>query len=290
MTRAIPRKARPGGSSAVEIPSRLSALSSVANTDPLGAIDALEDLLTNTDTSELEAVITWLAGRSSQAAGWIESLPDGPLRNGIVERLLAMVSTRDPSAALRTAEALITPELRDAAVSSVARRWAADSPTEALSAIAARDDWRQSTVLGRAFLAALTEHPRQIAEWLALVPEGSIDQSFFGQAAELLLAKDPASLTLWWETIQEPECRSAIADAVLMHSGRNGPALAFAWATQLSDPVHRQETLQGLFRRAADRDASATTLLDSPWLSPEDRTALLHWVESGEKATALGRR
>jgi hypothetical protein len=258
-----------------DFPRRLSDLESLAETDPPGAMDALEDLLSNHESKDMASVIAWLTGDSSHTAAWIESLPAGPFRNGIVERLLAAAATWNPQAALAIAEALADSDLHDSAVSSVVRQWAADAPADALRAVVARNDWRESPVLGRAFLAAATEHPRQIGELFAMVSEHGIDKSYFARAAELLLAKDPSALTLWCDTIQNPEYRSAIAEAVVFHSGRNGPDVAFAWATQLNETDRRQETLQALFRRAVSRDERiGPALLESQWLSNEDHAVL----------------
>jgi hypothetical protein len=169
--------------------------------------------------------------------------------------------------------------LRDAALTSVLRQWASDAPVEALSATVAREEWRDSPLVGRAFVAAATSFPRQIKELLAIVPIASLDNGFFATATESLLAKDPGAISLWFESAQTDEQRSAIAEAVVLHAGRNQPDLAFTWATQLSDAAQRTEALRTLMHKAAQRNPdAASALIDSPWLSGEDRDGLLSWL------------
>jgi hypothetical protein len=278
---AADRKARVERPAAVQVPSRLSALKSLAENDPVGGLDELETLVGSEDSVAREEVFAWLARQPEDAASWIESLPDGALRNGVIERVLSEMAGRDPTNALAIAELLITSELRDAALTSALRRWATIAPVEALGAIASREEWRESSLLGRAFVAGATAHPRQIKELLAIIPPGALDNSFLASATELLLAKDPGAIPFWFESIEDSQRRSAIAETVLLHGGRNQPDLAFIWATQLPEPARRMEALQTSFSRAVNRDIkTAPALLDSPWLSASDRESLLGWLSS----------
>src|SRR6185436_2972958 len=113
------------------------------------------------------------------------------LRNGVIERVLKELARQNPTGALATADSLTAADLRDAALTSVLRQWASDAPVEALSATVAREEWRDSPLVGRAFVAAATAFPRQIKELLAIVPSASLDNGFFATATESLLAKDP---------------------------------------------------------------------------------------------------
>jgi hypothetical protein len=257
------------------VPAGLEALRSLAESSPMEAIDALDALLSN-ETGQLDGAVSWVIENPVVTAAWIESLPDGPLRNGVVERLLGFATSRNPTAAMCVAESISGDELRDSALTSVARRWAADAPAEALASFANREDGEVSPMLGRTFQAAITAHPRQIAELLALLPEGTVDTSFLTAAAEVLLAGNPDALIHWWQTFQDDAtARSAIASAVALHAGRHGPELAFEWAAHIEDPAHRMDTLMRFYGMAVQRDEqSATTLLSSPWLSGADREVI----------------
>ena len=270
------RTARPSLEAAV--PEEFATWKYLAEQDSAGGIEALEEFLASTTEAAPDGVFLWLANEPEAAARWIESLPDGALRNGIIERLLNEFAHRNPTGAVTLAGAISEPELREAALSSVLRRWASDSPVEALNAIAAEKAWRESPLAGRAFVAAATTFPRQIKELLAILPQESVDNSFLALGTETLLAKDPDAIALWFESVQTADQRSAIAETVMRYAGRNRPELAFNWATQLSDPVQRSDALQNLMDRTAQRDAeAATALFDSPWLSNEDRDGLLIW-------------
>src|SRR4029434_1669052 len=110
---------------------------------------------------------------------------------------------------------------------------------------------------------------------LAIVPQ-SLDSGFLATATESLLAKDPGAIPLWFESVQTAEQRSAIAETVILQTGRNQPDLAFIWATQLSDPAQRTDALRTLMHKTVQRNPDAAfELIDSPWLSSEDRDALL---------------
>ena len=267
--RAAPRRFE------ARIPARLSELESLATDDSAAGIEALEQFLGGPERVEAFA---WLIGQPAVASSWIESLPDGPLRNAILERILSELARQNPEGALATADSLTTLELRDAALTSVLRQWASDAPVEALSAIIGREDWRDSPLVGRAFVAAATSFPRQIKELLAIIPGESLDSSFLATATESLLAKDPGAISLWFESAPTAQQRSAIAETIVQHAGRNQPALAFIWATQLPDATQRAEALRNLMHKTAQRNPDAASgLFDSPWLSNEDRDELLIW-------------
>ncbi len=258
------------------VPATLNELEALAAGDASAGIEALEKFLSETEQPSRVDAFAWLTDQPAFAASWIESLPDGPLRNGIIERVLSELARQNPAAALATADSLTTPDLRDAALTSVLRQWASDAPVEALSVIVAREDWPDSPLVGRAFVAAATAFPRQIKELLAIIPSDSLDNSFLATAAESLLAQDPEAISLWFESVQTAEQRSAIAEAVMLHAGRNQPDLAFLWATQLSDPVQRADALRTLLHKTAQRNPDAASkLFDSPWLSSEDRDAII---------------
>lgn len=260
----------------VRVPEKLSELKSLAEDNPAGGVEALEEFLAASNEQKLEFL--WFAHEPAAAASWIESLPDGPLRNGIIERVLSEFAHHNAKGAIAIAESFTTSELRDAALTSVLRRWASDSPIEALSAIVTREAWRDSPLAGRAFVAAATSSPRQIKELLAILPAESPDNSFLATATESLLTRDPGAIPLWFESVQTAEQRSAIAATVMQHAGRNQPEFAFIWATQLSEPTQRTGALQNLLNKSAQRNPdAATALFDSPWLSTEDRDNLLDW-------------
>lgn len=270
--RAAPRRFE------ARIPVKLNELESLAADDSSAGIEALEQFLSGTDELAWVAAFAWLIDQPAAAASWIESLPDGPLRNVIIDRVLSERAHRNPAGALATADSLTTPDLRDAALTSVLRRWASDSPVEALSAIVAREEWRDSPLVGRAFVAAAASFPRQIKELLAIIPSESLDSSFLATAAESLLAKDPGAISLWFESAQTAQQRSAIAETVMLHAGRNRPDLAFIWATQLPDSNQRADALRHLMHKTAQRNPdAASALFDTPWLSSEDRDELLNW-------------
>jgi hypothetical protein len=265
------------------VPQKLNELKSLAEDNPSGGIEALEEFLAAANEQELEFL--WFAHEPAAAARWIESLPDGPLRNGIIERVLSEFAHHNATGAITVAESLTAPELRDAALTSVLRRWASDSPVEALGAIASREEWRDSALAGRAFVAAATSSPRQIKELFAILPAGSLDNSFLATATESLLTKDPGALPLWFESVQTAEQRSTIAETVMLHAGRNQPEFAFIWATQISEPAQRTGALQGLLHKTTQRNpVAAPALFNSPWLSTGDRDNLLNWF--AEQATA----
>ena len=128
---------------------------------------------------------------------------------------------------------------------------------------------------GRAFVAAVSAHPERISEILPALSQHSVDQSFIASAAETLLAKNPEGINEMWRLSDSAVWRSAIAEAMLVHLGRNGPHHAFVWATQLNDVDERSETLRRLFRSAIQRDANAAAvLLSSAWLQEQDRSLL----------------
>lgn len=258
------------------VPASLNELETLAD-DASAGIEALEKFLSGADAPARLEAFAWLVDQPAVAASWIESLPDGPVRNGIIERVLSELARQNPAAALATADALTTPDLRDAALTSVLRQWASHAPVEALNAIVLREEWRDSPLVGRVFVAAATSFPRRIEELLAIIPE-SFDNSFLATATESLLAKDPGAISLWFESVHTAEQRSAIAETVMLHAGRNQPDFAFVWATQLSDPVQRTDALRTLMHKTARRNpAAASDLFDSPWLSSEDRDELLSW-------------
>ena len=260
----------------VRVPEKLSELKTLAEDDPAGGIEALERFLASSNEQKLEFL--WFAQEPAAAASWIESLPDGPLRNGMIERVLSEFAHRNATAAVALADSFTEPELRDAALTSVLRRWAGDSPIAALGAIVTREEWRDSPLAGRAFVAAATSSPRQMKELLAILPTESLDNSFLATATESLLTKDPGPIPLWFESVQTPEQRSTIAETVMLHAGRNQPELAFIWATQLSDPDQRTGALQNLLHKTAERNGdAAAALFESQWLSTEDRDNLLGW-------------
>jgi hypothetical protein len=152
----------------------------------------LERFLSDTEDAARAEVFAWLTDQPTLAASWIESLSEGPLRNGVIERVLKELARQNPAGALATADSLTTPDLRDAALTSVLRQWASDAPVEALSATVAREEWRDSPLVGRAFVAAATSFPRQIKELLAIVPIAVLSTTGFSpQPPESLLAKDP---------------------------------------------------------------------------------------------------
>ena len=257
------------------IPAKFRELKSLAADDTSAGIEALEEFLSGAEHAETFA---WLIDQTVLAASWIESLPDGPLRNAIIDRILSELARQNPAGALATADSLTAPDLRDAALTSVLRQWATDSPVEALNAIVAREEWRDSPLVGRAFVAAATSSPRQIKELLAIIPSESLDSSFLATATESLLAKDPDAISLWFESAQTAQQRSAIAETIVQHAGRNQPDLAFIWATQLPDATQRAEALRNLMHKTAQRNPdAASALFDSPWLSSEDRDGLLTW-------------
>lgn len=266
------------------VPEKLNELKSLAEESRAGGIETLEEFLAASNEQDPEFL--WFAHEPAAAARWIESLPDGPLRNGIIERALSEFAHHNATGAIVIAESLTASELRDAALTSVLRRWATDSPIEALSAIAAREEWRDSPLAGRAFVAAATSSPRQITELLAILPAESFDNSFLANATESLLTKDPGAIPLWFESVQAPEQRSTIAEAVMLHAGRNQPEFAFIWATQISEPTQRADALQNLLHKTAQRNPVAVpALFDSPWLSTADRDSLLDWF-AGKAATS----
>jgi hypothetical protein len=257
----------------------LSQLPSLTEKDPAAALNALEDLLSNAQSPDLDHVSAWLAENPAEATHWVESLPEGPVRNGVVERLLPEVASRDTPAALKIADTLNNPELRDSALSSVIRRWAAAAPLEALGAVAARAEWRDTELLGRAFVAAATAHPEQIEALYALIPSERMGESFLTKATETLLARDPAATARWFAKLENAGCRSAIAETLISHVGRNDPCVAFIWATQLPEPERRLEALQTSFYRTVQRNpATAPDLLGCDWLSVEDRKSLVSWL------------
>jgi len=264
----------------LRVPARLSKLGALAKSDSSGGIDALEEFLNGNNAQGREEEFAWLADQPAAAVSWIESLPDGPLRNGIIERVLSELARGNPTAALAMADSLTAPDLRDAALTSVLRRWASDSPIEALSAITAREEWRDSPMAGRAFVAAATSFPRQIKELLAILPTEFLDDSFLATATESLLTKDPGAISIWFESVPTAEQRSTIAETVMLHAGRNQPHLAFIWATQLPEPTQRTDALQNLLHKSAQRNPdAASALFNSPWLSTKDRDSLLGWSE-----------
>ena len=287
-TRSVAGRTRSSDSPEFRIPQPLSELTWLARTDPPGALDALEALLSNSQPSHLDQTIVWLAENPGVASSWIESLPEGPVRNGIVERLLPEVTSQSTSTALKIAESLGQPELRDSALSAVIRRWAAAAPTEALSLIAAREEWRETPLMGRAFIAAATAYPERIEQLFALIPPETLDESFLSHATETLLARDPSAVARWFAIIENTSHRGAIAETIMLHAGRNDPALAFVWATQLADSDSKLGTLQGILYRAVGHNpAAAPALLDCASLSAEDRESLLLWLGQTEPAEQI---
>lgn len=260
----------------IPTPAKLNELQALTTEDSSRGIEAFEQFLGGADEFAREEVFAWLADQPAAAASWIESQPDGPFRNMIIDRVLGEMARRSPSAALAVAEALTTPDLCDAALTSVFRQWASNSPIEALNAVVGREEWRDTPLVGRAFVAAATSSPHQIKEFLSIVPREALDASFLANATTALLAKDPNAIPVWFESLPSAELRTAIAENVMFTAGRNQPDLAFVWATQLPDAAQRQDALRRFMHRTAQRHPEAVSaLLNSPWLSSNDRDALL---------------
>ncbi len=70
----------------------------------------------------------WAAVDASQAAGWIDTLPPGGLKDRALSSFVGGISESDPAAGVQWAQRISDPKLRDEALAQSVRSWMQTDP------------------------------------------------------------------------------------------------------------------------------------------------------------------
>lgn len=117
--------------------------SRVADTDPALAIRLAMDRHLDEIPGDLVGGFTagWASRDLSAARGWVNSQPEGPLRDSLMERVVFELAKTDPSAAARmVAERMESGEAQVEAAISVISQWIKRDPEAAMSWVEAFPD------------------------------------------------------------------------------------------------------------------------------------------------------
>lgn len=158
--------------------------------------------------------------------GRIESMPDGPLKQMSVDRVVDQWARYDPASAKAWMEAHVTPETRLSAHVELGESWARVDPQGATA-------WFQH-------LPADQQNPRIldriVRRWIQYEPE---------TGTEWLRGQPPSPV------FDNPRTERA------MHAARTDPAEALAWVQTISDPNRRTSTEEHVAWQWFSRDRTA---------------------------------
>ncbi len=194
-----------------------SVLGSIAKTDPDRAAALAQTAMNRSQArgQVLDQIVEQLVEQRGAQAGqaWAGGLPEGPFRNGALERLAGRLADQNSAEAATWATSLPDSEGKTRALTAVVEQWAEDSPREA------------GTWLNQLPVNASTDAPRERFVW---------------KVAE----QDPAAAVSWAATITDEKTRSDTTAGVLKNWFRREPDKAGEWlaASSLPDDLKQRFT------------------------------------------------
>jgi hypothetical protein len=179
-----------------------------------------------------------------EAANWVKTLGDGPLKGSAMNQVAERFVRIDPEAASEWIEEFAGEDYAARAVREVGKEWAEKEP-----------------------LAAVT--------WLDKLPEGEGQKSGLNSAFGDWEDKDPEAAGKYLINMPtSPKRDSAIAGFAIGYAYQD-PETAIAWASDISDPVLRAQSLtrvgEAFYRRNPEQ---AKAWLPESGLSPEAQAAI----------------
>jgi hypothetical protein len=198
----------------------------LAEVDPLGVFDELNQKDNSFRLQTLPDVIAVLAGQNPQKIlALINHLPPGTETSVLLVGVFATWAARDPVAAAAAAQNLPPSPARDGIFTKIAAAWAAQDPAATLA-------------------------------WINSLPPNLARTTALNSALSAISAADPQAATAYLDATTSPQQRAAFIQTIATDWAKQDPAAALAWIDQnTTGPAHDNAVLNAV-QQAVSQDAA----------------------------------
>lgn len=245
-----------------------------------------------------------------KALAWAESLPDGPMKNSALGKILERWgqldgpgavayaaqayaangnanllrealegwATKDPLAAIKQSEALgLTDGLERDIRQDLLRQWADQGPAGAAEyALANRNPESWGGVVGTVADQWSKQDPKAAANWAAAMGTGRDKKSALYTAISNWADQDLSGAASYVSTQPAGESRDTMAGTLARHIGQEDPAAGLKWAAMVADKGTQERAVAGaLIDLYREDEAQARKILQSSQISNEMQLAAL---------------
>ncbi|MES2468559.1 MAG: hypothetical protein V4675_14725 [Verrucomicrobiota bacterium] len=269
---------------------RLSVMGGWATRDSGGALAWLKELETNADglkegkpeaMQELRllkaGLIRGLAAHDpNQAMGLLPGMEEK--ERGPMVSLIAREQFRlGIDAATQWAGAISDPALREQAMASLVRQYAADDPAKAAAWLTAQNGTASNpSSIGAVAREWAAKDPAATVQWMDGLPEGPAKNEAWEDALRSWSKKDPLASSTYLSQMPKGAARDSAVSSLSRSIAREDPDAAIQWANTIQDPAARETALVRSIQLWSTRDkAAAAEWIGSSGLQPEVQQRML---------------
>ena len=186
--------------------------------------------------------------RPAEAAAWVQALPEGAVKTGLLEDVAIVWAEKDPGEALKWASGLPAGENRQVAVCAIGYEAARGEPTNALMAALALESGpaRNQLILHVVSQWAVTD-PGAALQWVETVKEGGLrDELFANMAAAWAKQDGEAAAMLVSRTVRSEATQRRAVVSVVQRWAQTNPGAARKWVEHLPDASLRSNCWESL--------------------------------------------
>lgn len=221
----------------------LSVMNAWTAADPKAAsaylLDHYEDFsIDDVDRSVAAGSIAaeWARQDSEAALAWAATLPDD-VRAEAYGRIVAQLTTEDPSSATAVLEELPPGRDRLETLMTMVDQWAYQDPQAAAQWVVEQTDGVEQRQGSATLMTAwMGVAPLEASEWLGGLPEGTAkDSAIIAMTQTDMVSRDPEANAVWSASIQDPTLRERAVQIAVARWSANDPAAAQAWLQSQSN-------------------------------------------------------
>jgi hypothetical protein len=218
----------------------------MANRDPREALTWI-DQVPESDRERAAESLFWIWGSkdSKAASEAARGLPDGPLKEKAVARVIDTLIVNDRTAAINLLQDLPAGLTRDTALNQIASGWALEDPHKAIEWYMENTGDNQRGELAKIVAEWSQKDPDGAFDWAFGLPEGPQKGSLVAQTIFQLMRNDPASATALVEKLPVESQRSAIQNLAEKWGYRDTRA-ATEWVLTLRDETAKSNAIGAL--------------------------------------------
>ena len=193
----------------------------------------------------------WATLHPLAAAAWVRKLPDGAIKDGLLEDVAIVWAEKDSIAALEWAKGLPVDGGRQIAVLATGYEAGRTDPTNAvMAAMALESGAARNQLILYAVKQWSAADPMAALGWVEAVKEGGLRDELFADLATAWAQQDgEAAAQLASKVIRQDAVHRRAVVAVVQRWAQANPDAARAWVVRLSDPALKSNCWEAVDHR-----------------------------------------
>jgi hypothetical protein len=255
-----------------------------ASRDPALAIE----LLAQVDEETLRGSVYSLAYNLARhdvngALGWVESLPEGEVRDNAFSNVISEWANQDPKAACTHLARIQDESDRRRGLDAALSRWGYEDAVAAMTwAVENLDPKDQERLLSGSLINSWADQDMGgAAEWVAALPGGELQKRAVSNLVQKWARDDLVAAGNWLKKLKSGEARDGAVRSYADQVFAEDPEAALIWADSIGDEASRFSQVEHLAGRYLEKSPEkAKRWIARSSLPPERQAELLKAVEN----------